>query len=110
MVTLYHWDLPQPLQDLGGWTNPLMEHYFEDYADVVFNLYGKYVPFWITFNEPGEVCETGYGLGLNAPNIKSSGIGDYLCGKTLLMAHARTYRLYQRKYKDKYHGRDFYIG
>ncbi|GJQ69297.1 hypothetical protein Trydic_g6431 [Trypoxylus dichotomus] len=104
MVTLYHWDLPQPLQDLGGWTNPLMAKYFEDYANVVFDLWGKYVSYWITFNEPGEVCETGYGQGINAPNINSSGIADYLCGRTLLLAHARAYHLYNSKYRHQCQG------
>ncbi|KRT82775.1 glycoside hydrolase, partial [Oryctes borbonicus] len=104
MVTLYHWDLPQPLQDLGGWTNPLMANYFEEYANVAFDLWGKYVSYWITFNEPDEVCETGYGKGINAPNINSSGIGDYLCGRTLLLAHARAYHLYNSKYRHRCRG------
>lgn len=105
MVTLYHWDLPQPLQDIGGWTNPVMARYFAEYADVVFDLWGQYVPFWITFNEPGEVCETGYGIGINAPNVNLSGIADYMCGKTLLLAHARTYHLFNIKYRPKCPGR-----
>ena len=98
MVTLYHWDLPQPLQDLGGWANPFVAKYFVDYADVVFGLFDRKVPFWITFNEPIEVCEGGYGEGVNAPNVNSSGIGSYVCGYNILRAHAGAYHLYKNKY------------
>lgn len=109
MVTLYHWDLPQPLQELGGWTNPILANYFQDYANIVFSLYGEHVPFWITFNEPGEICVTGYGLGINAPNVKLSGTGDYQCGRTLLLAHAAVYHLFKRKYRSKCQGGTLFL-
>lgn len=103
LVTIFHWDLPQPIQDLGGWTTPQTAVYFEDYARVVFDLFGDRVKKWITINEPSSICVSIY-EGNSAPIIFSSGIGTYLCGKTLLLAHASAYRLYDKFYRPKQGG------
>lgn len=52
MVTLYHWDMPQALEDKGGWLNPESVRWYENYANLIFRSYGKKVKMFITFNEP----------------------------------------------------------
>ncbi|KAL0861082.1 hypothetical protein ABMA27_009589 [Loxostege sticticalis] len=104
MVTLYHFDLPQRLQDLGGWANPLSIEWFEDYAKVVFDRYADKVKFWITINQPNSICVDGYGDKVMAPAVDAKGIGEYICIKNVLLAHANAYRLYERDYKKKYNG------
>lgn len=79
LVTLYHWDLPQPLQDAGGWETEDVIDWFADYARICFELFGNDVKYWFTFNEPVITCWGGYGGGEFAPGIESSGIGEYIC-------------------------------
>jgi beta-glucosidase/6-phospho-beta-glucosidase/beta-galactosidase len=76
MVTIYHWDLPQYIQDLGGFTNPMFVEYFKVYADTLFEHFGDRVKTWITFNEPSVYCGEGYGYTTKAPGIRSPGVGD----------------------------------
>ncbi|XP_063380278.1 myrosinase 1-like [Cydia fagiglandana] len=105
MITLYHWDLPQKLQELGGFANPLIVEWFEDYARVAYELFGDRVKDWITFNEPKEVCYQGYGATTMAPQLNSTGVGDYLCAKNLLIAHAKAYHAYNNDFKPSQGGR-----
>ncbi|XP_026487005.1 myrosinase 1-like isoform X1 [Vanessa tameamea] len=100
MVTMYHWDLPKSLQELGGWTNPIIADYFVDYARVLFNNFGNKVSAWLTFNEPLSFCQGGYG-GLDAPGDQASGFEDYLCGHNVLRAHGMVYRMYQEEFEAK---------
>lgn len=66
-MTIYHWDLPQALQDVGGWENETIVQRFKEYADVLFQRLGDKVKFWITLNEPFVVAQQGYGSGTFAP-------------------------------------------
>ena len=70
-VTLYHWDLPQALQDEGGWTNRTTVDAFVDLADVLSELLGDRVRSWITHNEPWCVSVLGHAQGDQAPGRKS---------------------------------------
>ena len=94
-VTLYHWDLPQALQDQGGWLNPDIMYWFEEYARILFQEFGNRVKLWITFNEPWVTAVLGHGLGINAPGIKGPGILEYKAAHNIIRSHARAYRLYQ---------------
>lgn len=66
-MTIYHWDLPQALQDVGGWENETTVQRFKEYANVLFQRLGHKVKFWITLNEPFVVALQGYGYGTAAP-------------------------------------------
>ncbi|XP_036401517.1 lactase-phlorizin hydrolase [Megalops cyprinoides] len=104
-VTLYHWDLPQALQDVGGWENDTIVQRFADYADVIFSHLGDKVKFWITINEPYNVANIGHGYGSAAPGISfRPGTLPYIVGHNLLKAHAEAWHLYNEKYRAKQRG------
>lgn len=69
-LTLYHWDLPQALQDQGGWENRETALHFGDYAQIVARRLGDRVKNWITLNEPMVVALVGHFLGEHAPGMK----------------------------------------
>jgi beta-glucosidase len=70
MVTLYHWDLPQALEDDGGWLNRETIDRFADYAAIVGEAFADRVEHWIPVNEPSVVTARGYGNGDHAPGKK----------------------------------------
>ena len=70
VLTLYHWDLPQILQEDGGWADRDTVDCFEEYASVVVKALGDRVRYWITHNEPWVVAFGGHRLGKLAPGIK----------------------------------------
>jgi beta-glucosidase len=84
-ATLNHWDLPQALQDLGGWENRDSAPWFADYARVLFERLGDRVAMWTTHNEP-FVTAAGYGGGVFAPGLSDAAAG-YRAVHCLNMAH-----------------------
>ncbi|KAG5876433.1 hypothetical protein JTB14_008426 [Gonioctena quinquepunctata] len=104
LVTLYHWDLPQTLQDVGGWPNEIIVDLYAAYAETCFKLFGDRVKYWMTFNEAKQTCSMGYGEGTNAPGIKAAGFGDYLCAHNVLKAHAKAYHIYDDTYRAEQKG------
>uniref|UniRef100_H2YY87 beta-glucosidase n=1 Tax=Ciona savignyi TaxID=51511 RepID=H2YY87_CIOSA len=106
VVTLYHWDLPQALEDVGGLLNETVVDRFNEYADFCFKTFGNRVKFWITFNEPYVITWLGYGIGVFAPGINSSpGEAPYQAAHNIIKAHAKAYRTYKKFYKGKQGGR-----
>jgi beta-glucosidase len=71
MVTLYHWDLPQALEDAGGWPNRDTAERFADYVQLVGQGLGDRVSGWILLNEPAAFVDLGYLEGMHAPGRKS---------------------------------------
>jgi beta-glucosidase len=69
-ATIYHWDLPQSLQDKGGWTERFITGAFVEYAKACFDGLGDLVDQWITINEPYCAAYLGYHTGVHAPGIR----------------------------------------
>jgi hypothetical protein len=69
-VTLYHWDLPQALEDNGGWPNRDTASRFADYVELMARALGDRVSNWILFNEPSAFTDLGYLEGTHAPGRK----------------------------------------
>nr|BAU51446.1 beta-glucosidase [Panesthia angustipennis spadica] len=105
VATMYHWDLPQNLQDLGGWPNYVLVDYFEDYARVLFRNFGDRVKYWITFNEPLTFTGGYEGAYAHAPAINAPGYGRYLATHTLIKAHARAYHIYDDEFRADQQGK-----
>ncbi|XP_041467641.1 lactase-phlorizin hydrolase-like [Lytechinus variegatus] len=99
MVTLFHWDTPQTLEDQGGWDNVDIIDRFNDYAEICFQRFGDRVPLWITFNEPWIVSVKGYGLGDFAPGIKEIGTKVYRVSHNIIKAHAKAWHTYDDQYR-----------
>ncbi|MEY4648086.1 MAG: hypothetical protein RL009_502 [Actinomycetota bacterium] len=69
-ATAYHWDLPQTLQDKGGWANRDIVNIFADYTGALVAEFGDVVKMWSTLNEPWCTSWLGYGIGVHAPGVK----------------------------------------
>ncbi|KAL9271971.1 Beta-glucosidase 6-like protein [Drosera capensis] len=110
-VTLYHWDLPQALEDrYNGWLSPQIIEDFAVYAETCFQKFGDKVKHWITLNEPHTVAIQGYDVGLFAPGRCSillhlfcragnSATEPYIVGHNMLLSHATVVNIYRTKYQ-----------
>ncbi|PZD94684.1 beta-glucosidase [Paenibacillus sambharensis] len=95
MLTLYHWDLPQALQDRGGWLNRETIDHFVRYAETVFNSLRGKVRFWATFNEPWCISFLSHYIGAHAPGMTELQAGVDVAHH-VLVAHGRTVQLFRK--------------
>eukprot|EP00850_Spirogloea_muscicola_P020366 SM000213S06831 [mRNA] locus=s213:104001:107874:- [translate_table: standard] len=110
-VTLYHWDLPNVLQEAyGGWLSDSIVNDFANYADLCFQTFGDRVKTWITLNEPQTFSLQGYATGGMAPgrctdrskcNEGNSSTEPYIAAHNQLLAHATAASIYRQKYQSR---------
>jgi beta-glucosidase/6-phospho-beta-glucosidase/beta-galactosidase len=96
-VTLFHWDLPQALEDeYGGWLGRRVIDDFAMYAKLCFHHFGDRVQHWITLNESWTVAVNGYNNHVHAPgDYKHAGTETYLAAHHLLLAHAKAVQVFR---------------
>ena len=93
-ATLYHWDLPEALDNRGGWLNPDVAPWFAEYAQTVYRALDDRVPMWATLNEPWVVTAEGYLFGNHAPGHRNL-FEAPLVSHNLLRAHAMAVQAYR---------------
>ena len=94
-VTLYHWDLPQHIEDNGGWLNRETAYLFSDYADKISQAFGIRVSSYATLNEPFCSAYLGYEVGVHAPGIANAKAGR-TAAHHLLLAHGLALKVLQK--------------
>jgi beta-glucosidase len=97
--TLYHWDLPQALEDEGGWPARGIVDAFLEYTEVVINRLGDRVKHWTTLNEPWVAAWPGYGLGVLAPG-RTGDATALAAAHHMLLAHGRAVEVIRRVVPD----------
>ena len=95
VATLYHWDLPQALEDVGGWTSRDTAERFAEYTSMVGDALSDGVAMWVTLNEPWCSAWLGYGTGVHAPG-HTDGEMARLATHHLLLAHAKATEVLRR--------------
>ncbi|XP_058779379.1 beta-glucosidase 12-like isoform X1 [Vicia villosa] len=116
-VTLFHWDLPQTLEDeYGGFLSSNIVNDYRDYAELCFKLFGDRVKHWITLNEPWSYARHGYADGTFAPGrcshwqnpnctVGDSGVEPYIVAHNQLLAHASAANVYKTQYQASQKGK-----
>ena len=98
-LTLYHWELPQALEDRGGWRSRDTVDRFVDYAQIVYDALAPRVPIWVTQNEPYTSSSLGHAVGSHAPGRKD--VGESLAvAHHLLLSHGRAVRALRGRVAD----------
>ena len=95
-VTLYHWDLPQELQDAGGWPERETAYRFGEYAALVADALGDLAEHWITINEPICASFLSYSWGMQAPGLTDTGLA-VRAAHHLLLAHGLALRAFRER-------------
>ncbi|XP_042493206.1 beta-glucosidase 24-like [Macadamia integrifolia] len=105
-VTLFHWDVPQALEEeYGGFLSRDIINDFRDYAEVCYKEFGDRVKFWMTLNEPWTFTVGGYVQGTFPPGkTENAGTDPYLVAHNLLLSHASAVDTYRKKYKATQNG------
>ncbi len=94
MATLYHWDLPQALEDRGGWANAESIDWFAQYAELMYRTFDDRIKLWATINEPWVIVDQGYVEGRHAPGHRDWAEAARV-SKNLLKAHAAAVSAYR---------------
>lgn len=95
-VTLYHWDLPQVLEEKGGWINKETIDAFLNYSEICYKAFGDRVKHWITFNETVVFCGLGYLAGAHPPAIVGDFNKYFQATHNVFLAHAKSVDLYKK--------------
>ncbi|KAL5727187.1 beta-glucosidase [Ranunculus cassubicifolius] len=109
-VTLFHWDVPQNLEDeYGGFLSSRIVQDFQDYVEVCYKEFGDRVKHWITLNEPRSLSNNGYNRGTQAPGRCSQTVGNcsagnsgtepYITAHNQLLAHGAAVKIYKDKFQ-----------
>ena len=100
LVTLYHWDMPQWLEDIGGFLNDDISDYFAHYTDIVTKALNGLVNNYITINEPQCIMQLGHRLCVHAPGVKYNDMEMLHAIHNLLKCHGKAVKVIRENVKD----------
>ena len=105
-ITLYHWDLPQKLEDIGGWNNRDIIGWYSEYSTILLKAFSDRVKNWMALNEPLVYTGAGYFLGVHAPGKR--GMDNFLsAAHHTALAQANGIRIIRNECKEAYAGTTF---
>ncbi|XP_014211396.1 myrosinase 1-like [Copidosoma floridanum] len=104
IVTVYDWDHPKKLEEMGGWLNERMAYYFSDYARLVYKEFGDRVKIFTTMNRPRVFCALKYQYKFFGQQDNFMNLNHYTCTHHMLKAHALAYHAYNREFRRKQQG------